>query len=125
MSALSLFGKLDRYESLDGAVKIDKNNLYLLGQLVATNLRDCIAINLYADFTHQLNRLEGVQLERYGNSVWLNGQPLHEEDLGCWLIVRKATGEWYKDIDVEELIPYNMDYDYDRDYSDWLEGQRE
>ena len=112
MESFSKFGKVEKYIAYNGALQIDKNNLYLFGDLVATNLRTHIAINLRGEehLCVQLNNLEGIQFERYGQHLYLNGQPLLETDK--WLVVNKSYGDWtYED----------MDYDY----GEYLESIRE
>jgi hypothetical protein len=93
---------METYEALDGNIKVSKNNLYLFGDLVATNLRDTIAINLHGQkqYAHLLNNLEGVQIEKYGDSLYLNGEILTIDD--SWLIVNKKYGDWHTEEEIYE-----------------------
>lgn len=93
MSILHKFGKLDKYSAYDGNLKIDGNLLSLFGETVACNLKDHIAINLRGgNYISQLNCLEGIQFERYGQHLYLNGQPV--TDTENWMIVNKLYGDW-------------------------------
>lgn len=113
--AVTALEKFQKYTAYNGAVTVDGKNLYLFGELCAVNLREHIAINLCGErqFAHQLNNLPGIQIEKYGDSLFLNGDILPIDDR--WLIVNKKYGNWRAE---EELC-----WDYDFDYSQFIDRQ--
>ena len=120
-NAVSALEKFEKYEAFNGAVVVDKKNLYLFGQLVAINLKDNLAINLCGEpqFANILSRHPAIQVEKYGDSLFLNGEILTiGED---WIIVNKKYGNWHVDNIDEIMYEYNCDdYDYDYDYSEYI-----
>lgn len=109
--AVNAFHLREAYSAYGGNLKVDKNILYLFGHPVATNLKTHIAVNLqgYEHFAVQLNRLDGILFERYGDdrTLYLNGYPV--SDTEEWLIVNRLYGDWYPE----------SDYTYDYDYGEW------